>query len=724
MLRLPTTTRKNQLPVHVILGTGEYARIKTQSKPQVGNDGEPVAELTKLGWFVMSPGAEFDQKTMLLTQTSQSDYEALCRMDVLGLADTSENDQSMVHAEFKEQLIRAPEGWYETALPWRGNHPELPNNKQGSLQRLESLTRRLQRKGQFSAYNQVIQEQFEANVIEKAPREVSGKEFYIPHKAVVRESAATTKMRVVYDASARASPDTPSLNECLNPGPPLQNRLWDVLVRQRAYPVAVTGDIRQAFLQIRIRESERDALRFHWRTNEDKDIEIYRFTRALFGLAPSPFLLNGVLQAHLDTWEKDRPGAVAELRKSLYVDDLVSGGRTVQQAQQNKQESTDILHDATFQLHKWNSNHRELEDSTSAIPEDETQTYAKQQLDSKAEGSKILGLKWNKQRDTLYVVMPVEEVPPTKRGMLGKLARIYDPLGFVAPLTLIGKQIYREVCEAKIPWDTPLNNNLLRVWKHWEQQLPVEYEVSRSITPYQEEIEEVELHAFGDASGQGVGAAVYSVVRQRSGTTQQLVAAKSRLAKKGLTIPGLELVGAHMALNLLVNVRNALDNVSTPQLYGWIDSTVALHWIKGNGQYKQFVANRVAKIQLHQQIQWRHVPSSDNPADLASRGGPVQSSTLWQRGPEWLQTKRSWPENRVTQASPASEKEAKITREILNVAKIGPESDEFDDLLKRVSLRRALRVGVWIRRFAYNCRSKTKTCGPITADEVRRERIW
>ena len=164
----------------------------------------------------------------------------------------------------------------------------------------------------------------------------------------MRESAATMKMRVVYDASARASPDTPSLNECLNPGPPLQNRLWDVLVRQCAYPVAVTEDISQAFLQIRIRESERDVLRFHRRTNEDKDIEIYRFTRTFFGLGPSPFLLNGVLQAHLDTWEKDRPGVVAELRKSLYVDDLVSGSLTVQQAQQNKQESTDILHDATF----------------------------------------------------------------------------------------------------------------------------------------------------------------------------------------------------------------------------------------------------------------------------------------------------------------------------------------------------------------------------------------
>ncbi len=124
-------------------------------KPRVGNDGESVVELTKMGWFVMSPGAEFDSNTMLLTQTSQNYYENLCCMDVLGLADVSKNDQSMVHAEFKEQLVRADEGWYETGLPWRGSHPELPNNKRGRLQRLESLTRRLQGK-EFSEYNEII----------------------------------------------------------------------------------------------------------------------------------------------------------------------------------------------------------------------------------------------------------------------------------------------------------------------------------------------------------------------------------------------------------------------------------------------------------------------------------------------------------------------------------------------------------------------------------------
>lgn len=84
----------------------------------------------------MSPGAKKARETMLPTQTTQKDYEELCRMNVLGLADTSQNDQIIVHVEIKEQLVRNAEGWYETDLPWRENNPELPNNKRRSLDSL------------------------------------------------------------------------------------------------------------------------------------------------------------------------------------------------------------------------------------------------------------------------------------------------------------------------------------------------------------------------------------------------------------------------------------------------------------------------------------------------------------------------------------------------------------------------------------------------------------
>ena len=121
----------------------------------------------------------------------------------------------------------------------------------------------------FHICNIFAQGKFDANsffvlckgIVERAPEVPSNKEFYIPHKAVVKESTESTKTRIVYDASAKASADAPSLNECLNPGPSPQNKLWDVLVQQRAYPVIVTTDIRKAFLQIPIRESERDCLR-------------------------------------------------------------------------------------------------------------------------------------------------------------------------------------------------------------------------------------------------------------------------------------------------------------------------------------------------------------------------------------------------------------------------------------------------------------------------------
>ena len=100
----------------------ESELLEYRRKPHVGEDGDPVAEKTKLGWFVMSPEADFDKTTVLLTQTSQSDYENLCRLDVLGIADSGESDHEMVYQDFKEQLQRSPDGWYEANLPWKPHH--------------------------------------------------------------------------------------------------------------------------------------------------------------------------------------------------------------------------------------------------------------------------------------------------------------------------------------------------------------------------------------------------------------------------------------------------------------------------------------------------------------------------------------------------------------------------------------------------------------------------
>ena len=239
------TDTKPQFPVHLILGISEYTKIKTKTAPKVGNPGEPVAELTKLGWTIMSPGNEANLSQMLLTQTSPTNYENLCKLDVLGLQGHPTGDQNSVYKEFKEQLVRSSDGWYETGLMLKGHHPPLANNKQGSLKRLDNLVKKLGKQPDLLAnYDAIIKDQLSRGIVERVNKEPKGKEFYIPHKPVLRETAESTKTRIVNDASARPNDKSPSLNECLEPGPPLQNQLFSVLVKNRFHPVALAGELR------------------------------------------------------------------------------------------------------------------------------------------------------------------------------------------------------------------------------------------------------------------------------------------------------------------------------------------------------------------------------------------------------------------------------------------------------------------------------------------------
>ena len=156
----------------------------------------------------------------------------------------------------------------------------------------------------------------------------------------------------------------------------------------------------------------------------------------------------------------------------------------------------------------------------------------------------------------------------------------------------MGKQIYREMCDAKVPWDGELPEEISKRWEAWQVGIPTDITVPRTFAPLFHPISAITLHGFGDASNNGVSAAVYAVVEQGETTTQGLVCSKSRLAKQNLTIPRLELVAAHMAANLVTNVERAIDTMKVSSVHCWSDSTVVLYWINGQGEYRQFVTNR------------------------------------------------------------------------------------------------------------------------------------
>ena len=251
-------------------------------------------------------------------------------------------------------------------------------------------------------------------------------------------------------------------------------------------------------------------------------------------------------------------------------------------------------------MHKWNSNVPSLE-SKSAEGKQEL-TYAKQILSQDSNEIKIFGMFWNKEKDNISVVKPIpKEKRPTKRNILSELASVYNPIDLISPSHLIGKILYREVCELKIPWDEVVPLPIKQKWDKWKLDIETKVEIPRSIPLKQESITMADLHVFGDASVLGCCAAAYVVVFQPSSVNQGLIASKSRLFKRDMTIPRLERIAAHMAT---ANFKEALQRQNIRSVTCWTDSTVVLQWLKNKGRYKVFVANRVSKILEREFIAW------------------------------------------------------------------------------------------------------------------------
>ena len=150
-------------------------------------------------------------------------------------------------------------------------------------------------------------------------------------------------------------------------------------------------------------------MRFHWYKDlKTKEIEALRFTRALYGLVPSPFLLGGVLQEHLGLCQERFPAKVEEILRILYVDDLITGGPTVREMQHLKESTRTIFSEAKFELQKWHSNVPALETDTlqEERSSEQESSSAKQQLGAKPGETKLLGMPWDKEKDSIAVDSP------------------------------------------------------------------------------------------------------------------------------------------------------------------------------------------------------------------------------------------------------------------------------------------------------------------------------
>ena len=208
------------------------------------------------------------------TQTDQLDenVKRIWDLETIGVIESKE-----MHDDFVEN-IEFNGSRYSVKLPWRDGHENLPSNYDVSLARLKSQIRKHKKEpAMLEEYDSVITEQIKSGVIEKvSEKDESVTVHYIQHLAVIRKEAKTTKLRVVYDASAKSNKTSVSLNECLLKRPSLNPLLFHILLRFREKRTALVGDIEEAFLSVEVKQMQIVIfLRFLWLENpKDHNVSI------------------------------------------------------------------------------------------------------------------------------------------------------------------------------------------------------------------------------------------------------------------------------------------------------------------------------------------------------------------------------------------------------------------------------------------------------------------
>ena len=367
---------ENNVEVDVLVFGADYYWHFLTGAIKRGESG-PTALQTKVGWVLSGPvqgGSALNSTQFNFTNThalrvdthdqfmdESSENRTLERklaefwdLEAIGISPEEKSE----YGRFNED-ITFKNGRYEVKLPWKECHATLPDNYTLCQRRLKSLTRRLQSEEIPQEYDAVIQDQLDKGIIEKVESSKTcqpgpGKTHYLPHQPVIRRDKETTKLRVVYDASAKMN-GNPSLKDCLYSGPSLLPSIADVLMRFRFHKVALVADIEKAFLMVSISPSDRNALRFIWLDDIHKDNPnevVYRFCRVIFGETSSPFLLNATIKQHLQKYANGNPELVKALLNSLYVDDMTSGESTIEREFDLFVKSRKIMAEGGFNLRK------------------------------------------------------------------------------------------------------------------------------------------------------------------------------------------------------------------------------------------------------------------------------------------------------------------------------------------------------------------------------------
>lgn len=408
-------------PIDILIGANVFYNILLNQRVKL-QDGL-VAQSTSLGWIIAGGGnvpTEFQAKPISchslnnlhqqitqFWQTEEGMITPVVRKNTI--------EEQQCENLFNKTTSRDIDGKYIVPLPFRDDVNKLGQSREMAVQRFLSNEKKRERQPNINIqYQEFIQEYYDLGHMEKVPRlELNSKSFFLPHHHITQESSQTTKLRVVFDGSAKTTSSL-SLNDLLMVGPTLQKDLFDLLIRFRTFKYVLSADITKMYRMIKIHKDDRDMQRILWRKSSNCELEEYRLTTVTYGTASAPYLAIKALRSLAEDESKDMADVKQILLNDFYVDDLLTGGNSHEELLATRERLIAVLAKGGFKLNKWCSNHPSI--LQGLLPTGQLQTNKTIINDNII---KTLGVQWNSKLDQLTYKVNIDKPKGiTKRTIL------------------------------------------------------------------------------------------------------------------------------------------------------------------------------------------------------------------------------------------------------------------------------------------------------------------
>ncbi|XP_011883953.1 PREDICTED: uncharacterized protein LOC105571092 [Vollenhovia emeryi] len=695
--------------IDLILGADIYGQILEEGIVK-GASNTPIAQCTRLGWIVSGSTNSKDTTSKVhgYHVTVDEDLYALIRkfweLEEIPTSNITvlSPDEQECENHFKATHMRDLNGRYIVKLPFKESTDKLGNSKTKAAQLVKSLFNRFNAQPDYAKYyTEFINEYENLGHMQRVPgcQVEPERSYYLPHHGVWREQSLTTKLRVVFNGSSLTTSGV-SLNQLLH------------------------ADIEKMYRQIMVHQDNWDYQRILW-MNKMNEIIIFVLTTVTYGLACAPFLALRTFNQLIFDEGNRFPLALPTMKKGRYVDDFFGGADTVEEAKAVVSQVDQLCMAGGFNLQKWVSNNPDV---LEAIPPSKRIDSLSIQIENTL--IHALGLCWQPSTDVFQFTLNLSKPKViSKRTILSTIAKLFDPLGFLSPITISAKIFIQTLWSHKLEWDDQLPPPLSDKWTTFVSQLKDMPSFTFPRWLGFQSSDTLEMHGCSDASQNAIAAVVYIRSTSKEGkVTVTLVASKTKVAPlKKQTIPRLELAGAALLVKLMVQVLQVLE-IKGIRVFGWLDSSVAYTWITNPpSRWKEFVQNRVYLIQDQlPQASWGLIPGNENPADLATRGitpSQLLNCSTWWTGPHWLsQHESTWPKVSAS----LNDNDLEERNKQISTVIIDKSSELWDLIFRYSSLTKLLRITALCRKFVSllrKCRNSSEEKS-LSITDIEREKLY